>query len=570
MNEITYIDTAMAAKLMEKDISWIKKLILAKKLPAEVCKGEAGGGNAGITYRIPLWALPEEAQIRYREARGQSTGAVRMEPFDLGSYRARAGDAGVAELLNRQQAVLQCMGLRDCKGKGLTAAIEAVAAAHGMSGATLRRLEKRYRAQGLAGLTRSGRSDKGESRCMCLEARRRICAEYLDAGLLTANAILDRLFAEAEPEACAHCPYCPTSAEHANLQLTDLAEAFPDCDEAGSGLIGPTNRHAVNRVIQQITEEEKTYMRRGRKAWEARYMTKGIRKKPETVNECWFGDHHQFDVFVLDERGKPVRPWLTAWYDIGSGMLVGWCISLNPNSGTITEALVRAIAEKENSPVFGAPLWCYMDNGKDYRSKHFEGDTETEYWMRRDPEMLEHMYARLTGLSVMKTLRIKAVHAKAYHGWAKPVERFFRTLEERYCRQLRGYCGGKPEDRAENFDRALKHWTEKGQLMTLALKDYATGHRGDMDGKKSKALTFGTVGFRRSTKVKLPSAKEKLAAIIARLRAMGMQECVVVPEAKVDKEALKKYSADIIAETGATLTVEDVFGYEIDMEKLKG
>ena len=81
--------------------------------------------------------------------------------------------------------------------------------------------------------------------------------------------------------------------------------------------------------------------------------------------------------------------------------------------------------------------------------------------------MMQDMFLRLTGASVMQTLRIQTVHAKAYHGWAKPVERFFRTLEERYCRQLRGYCGGRPGDRPENFDRALRHWTERGELMSM-------------------------------------------------------------------------------------------------------
>lgn len=467
MNERITIDTATAAQFTGQTDRWIRERIASGALPAEAIPGSAGQG--GISYRIPLDALPAEAQIRYWEQRGHDVMAATAdeEAFDLGTYKARQGEAGLEELLNRQQAVLQVIGLRDRAGKGLTEAINGVAERHGMSGATLRRLEERYRKQGLAGLTRSGRNDKGESRSMCLEARRRICADYLDAGLLKANTILDRLFQFPEPDACAHCPYNPESAEHASLQLTDLADAFPPCGEAGGGLIAPNNRHAVNRVIAQMPDEDKDYMRRGRKYWEARYMMKGIRKKPDQVNEGWFGDHHQFDVFVLDERGKPVRPWLTAWYDIGSGMLVGWCISTNPNSGTITEALVRGIAKKKNSPVFGAPVWCYMDNGKDYRSRHFEGDEETEYWMHRDPELMQQMYLKLTGASVMQTLRIKAVHAKAYHGWAKPVERFFRTLEERYCRQLRGYCGGKPEDRAENFDRSLRAWVEKGELMTM-------------------------------------------------------------------------------------------------------
>lgn len=112
----------------------------------------------------------------------------------------------------------------------------------------------------------------------------------------------------------------------------------------------------------------------------------------------------------------------------------------------------------------------------------------------------------------------------------------------------------------------------KGEIaeLELALRDWALAHRDDMDGRKSKPLTFGTVGFRRSTRITLPSAKEKLAAIVARLRAKEMTDCIVQPDARVDREALKKYGAEQIAEVGATLTVEDIFGYDVNIEKLKG
>lgn len=446
----------------------IQRMIANGNLSAERIESDTGQG--GISYRIPLSALPAEAQIRYYEQCGQAVHQHSSEAFDYGKYREKYGEEGMQELYARQQAVLQASGLRSSGGKGLTQAIEEIANAYGMSGATLRRLEERYQKEGLNGLTRSGRSDKGQSRSMCMEARRRIYELYLDGNKLKANTILDMINADAArigADACADCPFMPGSRAHEKLQASDIAEFFPACDEAGNGIIPPSNRHSVNRVIAGIKPSDCTYTREGRKKWEAEYMMKGIRVKPETVNEGWFGDHHQFDVFVLDERGKPVRPWLTAWYDIGSGVLVGWCINLNPNSGTITEALARAIARKPNSPIYGAPNWIYIDNGKDYRSRHFEGDSEAEYWRRRDPDMMNEMYLQLTKVSVMQTLRIQVVHAKAYHGWAKPVERFFRTLEERYCRQLRGYCGGKPEDRPENFDRALRHWVEKGELMTM-------------------------------------------------------------------------------------------------------
>lgn len=465
-----YVDCEQASRLMGVHERTIRRNVLDGRLDAEPILGTSGRG--GLSYRIPLDALPAEAQIRYYEQAGHATAVeeTEKEAFDLAAYKAKAGEDGIIKLLDRQKAVLQLIGYRESGGGELTRVIERIASEHGMSGMTLRRLEAKYRSEGLVGLVRSGRSDKGESRSMCREARRRIYELYLDANLLKANTILDMLVSDARQmgaSACRECPFNPESKLHAKMQESELAEHYPACDEVGSGILPPSNRHAVNRVIAEIPKCDADYARHGRKWWEARYMTKGIRKKPDMVNEGWFGDHHQFDVFVLDERGKPVRPWVTAWYDIGSGVLVGWCISLNPNSGTITEALARAIAKKPNSNVYGAPNWIYIDNGKDYRSKRFEGDEEAEYWRRRDPELMNDMYLKLTGASVMQTLRIKVVHAKAYHGWAKPVERFFRTLEERYCRQLRGYCGGKPEDRAENFDRALKHWVEKGELMTM-------------------------------------------------------------------------------------------------------
>ena len=106
--------------------------------------------------------------------------------------------------------------------------------------------------------------------------------------------------------------------------------------------------------------------------------------------------------------------------------------------------------------------------------------------------------------------------------------------------------------------------------LELALRDYAQTHRDDMGGRKSKLLTFGSVGFYQSTRVSLPNAKEKLAAIVARLRAKGMTDCIVQPDARINKNALKKYGAEQVAEVGATLIVEDVFGYDVDVAKLEG
>lgn len=107
---------------------------------------------------------------------------------------------------------------------------------------------------------------------------------------------------------------------------------------------------------------------------------------------------------------------------------------------------------------------------------------------------------------------------------------------------------------------------EKIAQLELALEEYATAHRSDMGKAKSKALNFGVISFRRSTKVSLPSATEKIALVIQKLLKLGMDECVVQPPPKVDKDALRKYGADAVAEVGGTLISKDVFGYEIAQE----
>ena len=110
---------------------------------------------------------------------------------------------------------------------------------------------------------------------------------------------------------------------------------------------------------------------------------------------------------------------------------------------------------------------------------------------------------------------------------------------------------------------AQKGETQREKQLELLIKDYAETNRMDLDGK-TKSLTFGSLGFRKSTSIIVKKAK----AVLIALRAMGMDDCINVKES-VNKEALRGYSDDVITKVGCVKKVDDVFWYEPDFEKLE-
>ena len=138
--------------------------------------------------------------------------------------------------------------------------------------------------------------------------------------------------------------------------------------------------------------------------------------------------------------------------------------------------------------------------------------------------------------------------------------------KEKSGRTLRGQDLGGRERRPPS-DCSKPHKDRIAKL-ERELKDFVTEHRADMGKAKSKILTFGEVGFRLSTSVSLPRAKEKIEEIIRRLKNRQMMDCIVIKE-DISKEALKKYGEDTVNAVGATWKQQDVFGYELDFAKLE-
>ena len=158
-------------------------------------------------------------------------------------------------------------------------------------------------------------------------------------------------------------------------------------------------------------------------------------------NQVWVGDHFRCDFFVKD-RGKWIRPWITAWLDMRSRRFMGWKVCATPSTGTIIDSFARIALD----PVIGLPLEIYIDNGRDYCSKEFAGRGH------RKKALLDEKQVK----TMLDSLNVKVHFAIPENGRAKVIEREFRTVAEQICKEFPTWCASKPGDRPEDLQKLLK------------------------------------------------------------------------------------------------------------------
>ena len=127
-------------------------------------------------------------------------------------------------------------------------------------------------------------------------------------------------------------------------------------------------------------------------------------------------------------------------------------------------------------------------------------------------------------------------------------------------KQINGAKKVAEQDSKPHQDRISK--------LSKDIKDFTDEHSDELGNAKTKALNFGKVGFRQSTSVTLPKAKEKVAEIIRKLRARKMADCIITKET-VNKDILKQYGQDTVNAVGAVYRQKDVFWLEATREKLE-
>lgn len=110
----------------------------------------------------------------------------------------------------------------------------------------------------------------------------------------------------------------------------------------------------------------------------------------------------------------------------------------------------------------------------------------------------------------------------------------------------------------------------KQEIITLeqSITRFADYNKAELfSKKKSISLTFGTIGYRASTKVKTLS-KWTWERVLDALQMSGLNACIRT-KLEVDKEALKGLHPDTLSKVGVKVTQEDVFGYELEEQELR-
>jgi transposase InsO family protein len=190
-----------------------------------------------------------------------------------------------------------------------------------------------------------------------------------------------------------------------------------------------------------------TYLlREGKSAWSRRYMS-WIEQDDSKIEpgEFYVADHHECDFWVTDGRTQ-FRPWLTAFLDMKSRMIVGWHIGRAPHQDAIARAMLRAFRA-------AVPLCLRIDNGKDFASELLTGITKTERRalqreLGKEWRALERRNANLVTCDdprwngILPELGVEVKFATPYAPWAKGrVERFFGTMEGQFGKSIETYCG---------------------------------------------------------------------------------------------------------------------------------
>jgi putative transposase len=204
---------------------------------------------------------------------------------------------------------------------------------------TAQRWLQRYQRDGLVGLARRPRRDHGQRRRVALDVQQ----------------LIEGLALRKPPPTVA--------AVHRQVCAAAQQNGWPQPSYA-----------TVYSIIRGLDPGLVMLAHEGPKVYADRFELL-YRREASRPNEMWQADHTPLDLWVLDEHGRPARPWLTIVLDDYSRAIAGYALSLHAPSSIQTALALRQAIWRKGDPhwsVCGIPERFYTDHGSDFTSHHLE------------------------------------------------------------------------------------------------------------------------------------------------------------------------------------------------------
>ena len=538
----TWISVAEASTLLKVRPSTIINRIQNDTLQGRRSDDLPYSYDGRENYLVLLEALPQKAQLAYQIQKYKEDGTY--VSVDLASPRSTFGDVWISQFINIAQLLRDAAEIRQrFYGTGkVTGELTRLAHSYGISKSTLYRFESQPQAKDVSLLyTDPVYLQKKLPNTMCLWSCDLAFVLFLcDDKHYSQNSIQAELDALRGKIPCTDCPY------HPDAKREGFDVDIPVCGKcAGAFMIVPNNRRALNRLLEHIPPQLILFCRKGYRDWRARYGLFSMREKPLLVGECFQGDHHVFNIFVMVkihtyrndkkyEKVIAVRPVLTAWMDTATGYIVGWVISILPNSDTIAEAFCRACVPTAGDIAAGLPKSILVDCGRDFKSKLLEDPCSTYSVENWDEPYLNR---RFSGMGVLNSLGCRIIHSIPYHPQSKDIERFFGTLENKFICHLKGWCYNNVQDRPADFGK--KHQAMLGkreffwfdEFVNLFATEILPAYHGTPDDPREHPDLDGwLLSFESMSPAQRYTALEKARTVIPDWKTMSILKQHYYPE----------------------------------------
>jgi len=332
----------------------------------------------------------------------------------------------------------------ECGGKR-TAVVELLAKQHDIGARTIYGWLKAWKVNGVTGVVRKDRADKGQPRALNGAAMDFLLAAALPRkgsyGALTVQEIY-RAYEEERVWRASHAGRLPGDFERGK---------YARYLEGNGCLASAAQLPAVScetmRVwFNRIPEVVRIMARNGVEAYSNTQEVISFRDLGEIQPlDYVVMDHRRLDLFCLiPVRGgwTLARPWLTAAIDMRTRKWLAWAIVETPSSDSIATVLKRVFLD------FGLPTGLYWDNGKDFTCEWFEGRATRT----RETGPVGELAPEWRG--VLETLNVRVHHAIVRRARAKIIEpNFVRTAE--FDKSTPWWCGHKPGARPERFGELM-------------------------------------------------------------------------------------------------------------------